>query len=301
MVWTVVSTQTPIIVLTPFSQDAGNGPQVSVPFNVAGTITVTATCRGSTRSVDVTCVQGVLATATVVTAAGNPDNGRRTIGVGEQVRLTLTPTSLPTVTWVLAGNGSLSHPTENPITFTAPVRAANPTITATCEGVSSTVTFDVIEPQNATATRNGGDFYNGNHPTWAGQGMNLTVTLNPTTVSFSSVFVHEHKVPAANRQGYFANRSPRMHQPFDEARVRPDNTIVDTCYFNDSPPPWSGGSGKGAWVGGSMTWDIPLDWRCAPDKPWHFLQRNPQVFTITGANGGSTVSKFGITSGTRTP
>lgn len=251
-------------------------------------------------------------TRTVAQAPNDPNNARTRIGVGEEVELTLIPGGprlpVPRAQWAVpggAGAGSITGG-DNPghrITFSAPRRAPagdTTSVTATVGTLVCTVTFTIVEPATATAQRIA-DFYTAN-PRWAGQGMRLTVTINPTDVSFSRVTLHEHRVRPTNRVGYFVRNDPPIHEPFDQAFVRQDNTIVDRCAFWGCPPPWAGGRGDRAWVGGTYAWNIPLDWRVGRrDTPWQLLQRNPQVMEIIDANGGSRVSKFNQTSGTRHP
>ncbi|HRU70310.1 MAG TPA: tetratricopeptide repeat protein [Kiritimatiellia bacterium] len=83
-------------------------------------------------------------TETVATVPA--DRTRKKVGVGEQVTLTLQPTSLTPVSWSISGNGTLSATTGNPVTFTAHDRASTPAITATYGGGSCSVNFNVVEP-----------------------------------------------------------------------------------------------------------------------------------------------------------
>ena len=276
---------------------------MSVTPDVVGKYVVKVECQSYSARYTVIAI-GVQ-TATVVAAPTNPDNTRTQIGVAEHVTLTILPDDASLIAqWSVAdgtAGGTLSkNGVGHQVVFTAPPTApggGSTTLTATIHGLTLTVTFTVIEPENATAVHIN-DYYNG-IPSYAGQGMNVLVTYNPTDVSFCNVYVKEDPVPATSRTGYFLKNPGRAkpHQPLPQTKIRAANTVNDNCYFADEPPPWSGGS---------MTWNIPLRWRAVGSgTTWQLLQTNTQVFTIIDARGGSYVSKQfqsgNVVSGTRLP
>ena len=93
---------------------------------------------GSSRKTVYNTVVKVIAlgiqSQTVATAPDNTPNTRTTVGVAEQVDVTLVPTTIATVSWSVSGGGTLSSTTHNPTRFTAPESAANPSITAAYGG-----------------------------------------------------------------------------------------------------------------------------------------------------------------------
>jgi len=87
-----------------------------------------------------------IVTETVATSPS--DRARKTVGVGEEVTLTLLPEGLSRVLWNMTeGSGQISGYTGDTITFTAPDRVTNTTITVdTDAGTVGSVTFHVIQP-----------------------------------------------------------------------------------------------------------------------------------------------------------
>jgi len=83
------------------------------------------------------------------TVATQPaDRTRKTVGVGEEVNLTLLPPGLGLITWnIPSGSGCLSHYFSNgSILFTAPGEASDTTVTASVLGGGCEVEFEIIEP-----------------------------------------------------------------------------------------------------------------------------------------------------------
>jgi type VI secretion system secreted protein VgrG len=91
---------------------------------------------------------------TSTTVARNPKNRARTkIGVGEEVRLSVSPGP---ATWsITSGTGTLSpnSGTRTRVTFAADDKAGSVTITATVGSCTCTITFTVVQPANWTMKR----------------------------------------------------------------------------------------------------------------------------------------------------
>jgi len=130
-----------------------------------------------------------------------------------------------------------------------------------------------------------------------GAGMELTITVSPTTVSFQALELMEGTCDASAKSGYFKTHTPGPHDAAAGAgnwrQVGTANDVSDTADSSDWPSPWSQGS---------YTWKIPANWRLAGAKTsTAFSATNDQVVTITGADGTTTVSKLGATSAARKP
>ena len=94
------------------------------------------------------------------TVATQPqDRKRKKLGVGEEVSLTLKPSSLPSPTWVIngtPGTSALSSSTGDTSKLTAGGLACAPTIEATIIGEILKIDFDVIEPTGVTMEQESG-------------------------------------------------------------------------------------------------------------------------------------------------
>lgn len=117
------------------------------PSNPAAGPTPSATGGSSTTG----CPGCTITSQTVATSPAN--RARTRIGVGEEVRLTVSPGP---ATWAItSGTGSLnprrgSHTT---VTYTAGDTAGSVTITATGSGCTCTITFTVVAPSSWTMIR----------------------------------------------------------------------------------------------------------------------------------------------------
>ena len=233
----------------------------------------------------------VLKVETITAATVPSDTTRKKVGVGEDVALTLQPSSLSLVTWSISGNGTLSATTGNPITFTAHDRASTPNITATYGSGSCSVTFNVVEPDSESATKESEDVFPAGVQ---GAGMVLLITVNPTDVSFANVEMLEVPGPASNITGYFTNfpASTLFHFPDTEwGSLNAYNQWGDNASFGNFPSPW---------YAGSFQWNIPVQWRVVGKTSAGTVRNRLQTFSIAGTNGTSTVTKLGKPV-TRTP
>lgn len=130
-----------------------------------------------------------------------------------------------------------------------------------------------------------------------GAGMELTVTVSPTTVSFQALELMEGTCNASAISGYFSSHAPGPHDAAAGAgkwrQVGPDNDVSDTADSSGWPSPWSKGS---------YTWSIPVSWRLKGAKTsTAFSANNNQVVNITGTDGTTTVTKLGAATDPRTP
>ena len=84
------------------------------------------------------------------------DQKRKRLGVGEEVALTLKPTSLPGPTWALTGtplNSALDPMTGISSFLTAGKRACKPATEATVLGEKLKIDFDVVQPNGESAKK----------------------------------------------------------------------------------------------------------------------------------------------------
>ena len=132
-----------------------------------------------------------------------------------------------------------------------------------------------------------------------GAGMNLTITVSPTTVSFQALELMEGTCNASAKSGYFSSSShpPPAHDKAAGAgtwrQVGPKNDVSDTADSSDWPSPWSKGS---------YTWAIPVSWRLTGAKTsTAFSKTSDQVVTINGSDGETVVTKLGAKTDPRKP
>jgi len=191
------------------------------------------------------------------TVATQPeDRTRKTIGVGEEVRLTLEPDGLSPITWSLTGPGSLDTTTGPTVVFTAHDRRSKPTITATWSECRCSVSFDVIEP-SSLLFENSSVRVAGAPPAqkWIGIVYFAKVYSQPDTVNFYNINLYESSA-APVKKGYFKDKDIPDHQangPHDIAGYAAGKGSLmrklDWVGGHASPEPFKNG-----------TVTYPLDW-----------------------------------------
>lgn len=267
----------------------GGSATVSLSGRSAGYVTINAT----SSTISSASTQVVVISLTSQTVATIPcDMNRTKLGVGEEVILTLQPSTVNAM-WALSGEGQLNAELGNGITFTAYDRASAPAITATYRGASCTISFTVVEPENETAVKiaEWGEYLPGQQ----GVGMLLRVTVHPTDVSFAKVFHREVPGTFSTRSGYFLERVPAedlYHKTADWKPLDAANEINDTARCQDATPPW---------YAGDVVWVVPIEW-CVYKVDGYVgsLPSRTMEFSIENTAGTTTVRKLGQ-SATRTP
>lgn len=234
------------------------------------------------------------------TISTKPSNRKRTkLGVGEEVKLTITPAALSPIKWSVTGDGKLSSTSGSSVTFTAHETASKPKITAEYAGTKVDVEFEVIAPTGITFARIAS--LNGSFPAGqAGTGMHLSVTFNPADVSFYRTQWLEVPGPATNVNGFFAQNPPftaasLFHNPNPSGiPINPDNKLAGfdvSSYAIAIPngiPPFP------TWSNGGWTWVIPNRYIVVGgNAAGHLFTNTTQIFSIT-ATGGTTVTKQGM-------
>ena len=153
-----------------------------------------------------------IVTETVATSPS--DRTRKTVGVGEEVTLTLLPEGMSGVLWNMTeGSGQISGYTGDTITFTAPDRATNTTLTVdTDAGTIGSVTFHVIEPTYVLMENDGvltaGSGISSGIP-WVGMQYWGKYYLQPDTVNFQNVKLYEG-ASDVHTNGYFSIYPPSI-------------------------------------------------------------------------------------------
>jgi len=134
---------------------------------------------------------------TETVAASPPNRARKTIGVGEEVKLTLLPEGLSGVLWnVTEGGGQVSGYTGNTITFTAPDTEDDVTITASVSDSEFEVSFEILEPSEVLFENK--DYFLANYnPQGYVNSSNFVLSylanvyLKPDTVNFYKLELYE--------------------------------------------------------------------------------------------------------------
>jgi hypothetical protein len=230
---------------------------------------------------------------TVTNGWSNPagDTDRTTVGIGELTSFVVS--DVAGGSWKSAdGKGK----TNNSVSFqwTASAKGTNViTYTAADKSVSK-VTMTTEVPDKLTGKKDTDSTYPSGTQ---GAGMDLTVTVHPTTVSFQALEIMEGTVAPSALSGFFTTHTPPSHDAAHGAGtwngVGPDNDVPDNADSNGWSSPWAQGS---------YTWAIPTSWRLKTAKTsTAFAKTSDQVVDITGADGTTIVSKLGAKTKPRKP
>jgi hypothetical protein len=219
------------------------------------------------------------------------DTDRTTVGIGEVNSFVVS--DVAGGKWKSAdGTGT----TVNSVTFqwTASAAGTNKITYTAADKSTSSVTMTTIAPVSLSGKKDReiATFAAGAQ----GAGMELTITVAPTTVSFQAFM--EDTCNASAISGYFTKHAPPNHDTAHGAgvwsQVGPKNDVSDTADSSGQPSPWSQGS---------YTWAIPARWRKTGDTSagTAFSAKSNEVITISGADGTTIVTKLGATSAPRKP
>lgn len=232
-------------------------------------------------------------TIAVTNGWANPagKNDRTTVGIGELSSFVVQ--DVPGGTWSSADR---KGKTINSVTFqwTASTAGTNIITYTAKDKSSSSVTMTTELPSNLTGKNDKDLTYSAGTQ---GAGMDLTITVNPTSVSFQALEIMEGTCDASNVSGYFSSHPPGPHNPKAGAgtwnQLGPSNDVSDTADSSGWPAPWSKGS---------FTWAIPASWRLAGAKSsTKFSATSDQVVSIVGSDGTTTVTKLGAKTTPRKP
>jgi hypothetical protein len=165
-----------------------------------------------------------IVTETVATSP--PNRARKTIGVGEEVSLTLLPDTLGNVIWTkTSGGGSIEF--GESVVFTAPDCEGTTILAANSQGVSLPVVFSVIEPSSVVFENN--SIVNA----FAPPSQNFysikyfaNVYFMPDEVNFGKMKVCEGYAQTQTEPGYFRDYPPSPHPSSENAPRGVGGSIV---------------------------------------------------------------------------
>lgn len=207
---------------------------------------------------------------------------RKKVAVGEKV----------TFTGSAAGKWTASSGTPDKLAngtkfeWTAPNRAANPSIKLEVGDKSASVTIEVVEPASITATKDSEIAYTAGQQ---GAGMYLTFIYHPKMVSFGNIKVKEVSHPASNIEGYYKHHGmPHYHNTGDTfTTIGEDNkdTATDEASQSGYPSPWSDGK---------FDWEVPNNFKVKTEGgDGKKFTTVTQSFKIEGPSGKTIITKAG--------
>src|SRR5579862_4029169 len=196
------------------------------------------------------------------TVTSPPNRARTTIGIGEDVDLTVSPGP---GTWsILSGGGSLASTSGTTVTYTAPDRAATVVVQATGSGCTCTITLKVIEPTSLLFQKDSNFKHTNGRPDC---GYLAKVFVQPDTVSFHNIEIRELNSAATTLSGFYDIPSWRtpMIQHQGATQTQSSWLNIDPCVVGSGSPgiPWkdqiySGDTLKPI-ADGTMT--FPITWQ----------------------------------------
>ena len=209
------------------------------------------------------------------TVATQPaDRTRKTVGVGEEVNLTLLPPGLGLITWnIPSGSGCLSHYFSNgSILFTAPGEASDTTVTASVLGGGCEVEFEIIEPTDVFFENMAVSLHGGAPPDQKYYMISYyaDVYILPDTVNFYNISVCEGYAQTQTEPGYFRDYPPPAHTSWEDSPRQINSMTV--VAGKGTMANWDQGDTIGGATEDTRTipprdgyayWDIPWKFRVA--------------------------------------
>jgi hypothetical protein len=228
------------------------------------------------------------------------DRGRRKLGVGEEVKITVTP-GIGTVTWEPPTRGILNPLIGHVVQYTAPdntvggvietvtLRATLKTTkeeTIVAKEITCDLIFEIKEPTDILMTKFPGSslYHEAGH---ASGGYCAKVHILPEDVCFYKVKVLEDTCPAIGTGWYaFKNNQPTKAHPrwataYQVNQDLPDHPSLmekfDAVWANDPPDPLF------PWADGEFIWNIPWLFICGAALEKQFtVAQHKVVLTPTG-------------------
>jgi hypothetical protein len=208
-----------------------------------------------------TLYTAVLTSETVATLP--TDRKRNKIGVGEVVRLTLKPDSLPNPTWQLTGDyefSILDTTTETTATLTAGSRVCSPTAEVMINGQHVSLQFPVVEPTGIVMRKKPGTGieHTINIPS---AGFIGSPYITPDDVSFAGgdVWVREGICNPSIATGYYSYQSNKQHSLGNWKKVVVGDTVNPSKVDTDDGIT-SGNNGPAVPAPGVFEWIIPMSY-----------------------------------------
>ena len=219
------------------------------------------------------------------------DRRRKTIGVCEEVNITVNPKLSSLNLTTASSSASLLTRGNGRWKYTAPEHQTRDTIFAS--GFGSLCRFNVVAPSGYEAQLKTIEVSANNEPGVAGgYALNFDLTVLPTNVSFYAIKIREVGRTSANPTGYFAEPQNLQYLAHSAAAgadvwvpVYKGNKCVDRAQMSELSSPWG--------AGGSMTWPIPNEYaRLQGNSEGTYFCNTDQSFFVD-TDGTSRLEKFG--------
>lgn len=224
------------------------------------------------------------------------DRKRRKIGVGEEVKLTLWPSSLPSPTWQLLGDKQLSALNENTGTVVrlfAGNRNCLPIAEASVLGQSMSLGFNVVEP-NGVVMRIKPSTVIWHEYGIPSVGFTADPYLLPNDVSFASGRVQVMEgYCLATADGYYEYANSRVHLPSQKWWSVVSGDTVNPSKVDTDDNIRSGQDGSIVPSAGTFEWLIPQIFQVDADGGKSFCILSH--FQTCDSSGTVTLSKGGVT------
>ena len=193
------------------------------------------------------------------------DRIRTTLGIGEDVKLTLVPDHK--ATWTISGGGKIDNgneavPGKSSVKFTAPDDASSPgspiKIKAICDddGEEAEISFTVLAPSGVDFDPVG-TTYKTKTPKNLGIRLTADVYILPSGVNFEKVKIKEDKCSGVGTL-YYANKSDQHPASTNWITMAGHLEGLGTMAVAPDTIP-AGTTGPPYGTGGTFTWSIP--WR----------------------------------------
>jgi hypothetical protein len=255
-----------------------------------GPVNVTAVYNGEVSFAAIVAAVTVDWTTVAVTPA---DRKRTTLGVREEVNLSVLPSSVSPVTWWLwppTGGGSLSTSSGSTVTFTAADTYSSPAIYAIVGDEQSVVaecitSFNVIPPSGVAFAKLADKHVQGT----CSAGFHARATILPASVSFYHIQISELEC-AAMATGCYAQWNYLVHPRWSDGGpgwLTPSQAnTLETCVDYV----WSG-IVSSPYCAGLFVWSIPWNYRGIGDGgDGHYFATLDHVATGTDT-GTCTMTK----------
>jgi type VI secretion system secreted protein VgrG len=262
--------------------DSSNSKKPTGPGSGPGGSDGGACVDGGSPTCPTTCT---ISSQTIST--GIADRTRTRVGVGEEVRLTCSSGS---ANWSVSGGGRLSSTTGSSVTFTAPDRAGNATVTASAGSFSCSITFTVIEPSSVRMIQHGSVVQHVQRQPSAG--FLGDPYIQPTDVSFYNIQVRELDC-APTKSGYYTASTATGHGA-NASYVTVGDANSNGSPVNGRDHIWSGyiPSITGPpYQPGALEFAIPWEYKVGGGTPKTFATVVHRQTVV--ANGSVTISKGG--------
>ena len=253
--------------------------------------TVTFTPDGGTNTVTRTASVTFVEWWTETRATWPDDRNRKTIGVCEEVNITMDPQVQTVSLAATSPASSLQQCASGQWKYIAPMNQTVDEVIAL--GIATLLRFDVIAPTGYEAKLKTIEVTaNDEQGIAGGYAMLFDLVVLPTNVSFYAIKIREVGLTSLDASGYFAEPRNAEYLSHSEAAganswatVYKGNKCSDRAQIAEFSHPWGDG--------GSMTWPIPNEYSYAPiHSSGTYFCNTDQCFSVN-SNGTTRLEKFG--------